>query len=290
MEADTPSAAEIFNAALEIFDHGDVEEAVSLLRAGFFENLYVAPVLLGERWERQPVWHPGDAAEPGAASEYTRRYGRLWAEKPGATDFLREVWNDPLVRGEIRSFINVSKAILQNPNPAHRDDLLRERRRFADLRRIRGTRRDIVARLASHVRRRPAARPRIGLILLASRDAEASVEFYRKLLGIEPVETSRLAGGFAEFELPGVRLGVHGHDRLAAGDPYRLGLPPESLGWGAIIVVSVPDLDRCRERALAGGIDVLDEELEAPERRFFLVKDPSGYLIELTEEREPRGF
>jgi predicted enzyme related to lactoylglutathione lyase len=288
MKTERPTAVELFNAALECFRRGEIHDAVAWLRAGFYENLYVAPALLGEELAPQPIWHSGAGAEPRAAQEYVSRYGHVWREEGGALSFLREIWNDPVVRQELRRYTNLAKAILQTRDEYHHADLLRERDSFTDLRRIRSTQSEILARLESIDLDRPLARPRFALILLAARDPTSTVEFYRRLFQVEPVRTSRLVGGYAEFELPGVRLGIHGHNALGHGDPYRLGPPPASLGWGAIFVIRVGELERYYSNAVASGIDVLDGDLETKGKRFFLVKDPSGYLLEVTEE-EARG-
>ena len=62
-------------------------------------------------------------------------------------------------------------------------------------------------------------------------------------------------------------------------------------------MLAVSDLDRCVENARRNGIELLDSDLEgrkpasaeaveaseALAGRFFLVRDPSGYLVELEE-------
>ena len=67
-------------------------DAVAFLRSGFFENIYIAPILLRETVQRQTVWHAGLHAEPGAAREYVSRYQGLWDESPRGVSFLRIVW------------------------------------------------------------------------------------------------------------------------------------------------------------------------------------------------------
>ena len=289
MVAERLSTAELFNQALASFRCGEIDEAVAYLRGGFYENLYIAPTLLGEEFFRQSIWYPGKESEPTAASDYFSTYGQLWREDERALRFLGNVWHDPLVRRELERYINVSKAILQARGDSQKSDYLRERQSFVDARRIRRTQSEIIGRLQANSFERPRERPRFALIMLAARDPKATVEFYRQLFELEPVRTSRLAGGYAEFELPGVRLGIHGHDRLATGDPYRLGSQPKSLGWGVVFVIRLTQFDRYYENAMNSGIEVLDSDLQTLGHRFFVVKDPSGYLLELTEE-QPKGF
>jgi catechol 2,3-dioxygenase-like lactoylglutathione lyase family enzyme len=283
------TAAEHFHSALDHLSQGDLGSAVAYLRAAFFENLYVAPILLDEPYEAQNIWYPSVDSRPRAATEYVSRYGDLWRSRESALDLLREVWSDTLVRGELKSYVNLSKSILQSQSASQKTNLLEERELFVSLRRILRTQSEILARLRSGSHRVPPPVPRVALILLAARDPAASVDFYRQLLGIDPSRTSRAAGGYAEFELPGVRLAIHGHDRLADGDPYDIGPPPQAFGWGAVFVIQVGDFDRYVANVAAAGILTLDEDRQSTGRRYLLVRDPSGYLIEITEETDPRG-
>ena len=288
MADDRPTPFEFFNRAVDAFRRTDVSSAVLLLRGGFFENLYIAPLLVGEEFYPQRIWYSGAEGEPHAAEEYVKRYGRLWEEEPGALSFLRVVWSDSLVRAELRNFINLSKNILNVQTEAQLPDLLRERELFMNPERLKRTQSEILSRLAAANLRFPGPRPRLGLVMLASRNPAEAVDFYRKLLGVEPSTSRQFAGGYAEFEFEGVHLAVHGLDRTAASDPYRLGPPPASLGWGVIFVFSIADFDRYYRNAIAENLEIVDSDLSSGGRRFFVVKDPSGYLVEMTEE-DPRG-
>ncbi len=289
MSEPRPSAFELFNEALAAFLRADIPSAVLLLRGGFFENIYMAPALIGEEFHPQKIWHGSAEGEPRAAEEYVKRYGRFWQSEPDALAFLREIWNDPLVRAELRSFMSLSKNILTAGTPAQLSDLSRERDLFLSPERLRRTQSETLARLAHTNLRLPLRKPRLGLIMLASKDPAASVAFYRNLLETEPAMTSRGAGGYAEFEFEGVHFAIHGHDRAAAEDPYRLGSPPACHGWGAIFVFQVADLDRYYKNAVSLGVEIVDSDFSSRGRRNFVVKDPSGYLLEITEEN-PRGF
>jgi catechol 2,3-dioxygenase-like lactoylglutathione lyase family enzyme len=285
-----PNAFELFNAAIDALSRGDLAGAVRHLREGFFENLYIAPLLIGEECHPQRIWHPGPESETPAAGEYVARYGRLWEAQPGALAALKSLWHDSLVRAELKGFINLSKKILNAPSESVRSELLRERVLFQSAERIKRTQTEIVGRLArTEARISAGARPRLALVLLAAKDPAASVEFYRQLLGVEPRTTSGMAGGYAEFEFEGVHLAIHGQNRAAPDDPYALGPPPAAFGWGSIFVFRVPAFDRYYENAVATGAPILDGDLTTLGRRSFVVKDPSGYLLEITEE-EPKGF
>jgi hypothetical protein len=280
---DRPSAGELFNSALESFLKREIEFAVTCLRAAFFENLYIAPSLIGEEYYPQNIWYSGADAEPEFASQYVARYGQLWRESDDSLVFLAEVWRDPVVRRELESYISLSKAILQAPDESSQAEYMGERLWFLDQRRIRGTQGEILSRLQRAPFQKPIEKPRFDSVHLASHEPATTVDFFRDLFQIEPVRTSRRARGYAEFEMPGARLVIHGHDRLAPGDPYRLGPPPSSLGWGVIFLLRVSEFDRYYENAGRARIVILDSDLTTPGERFFLVKEPSGYLIEISE-------
>lgn len=284
-----PSPFELFNASLEAFGRADLSEAVFCLRGGFFGNLYVAPLLLGEEFSPQRIWLPGAEGEPRAAREYVSRYGRLWEGRSDAVEFLGEVWRDSLIRAELRSFINLSKNVLNARSESERSELLRERELFLSPARLKRTQLEILARVEEANFQKPLPRPRIALILLASKDPALAVQFYKNLLELEPITTSPSAGGYAEFEFEGVHFAIHGQDRVAPDDPYQLGPPPASFGWGAIFVFRVADVDRYFQNATTSRMEIADSDLAVKGRRYFVVKDPSGYLVEITEE-EPKGL
>src|SRR5262245_58261914 len=125
-----PTAPELFNQALESFTRGELAQAVARLRAGFFENLSIAPLLLREESQPPEIWHPGPQAAPRAAAEYAGRYRRLWDETPNGLAFLRSVWNDPLVRSELKNYVNLCKSLLSARPGRQQVDLLKERDRF----------------------------------------------------------------------------------------------------------------------------------------------------------------
>ncbi len=286
---DHPTALELFNQALESFARGELPQAVARLRAGFFENLYISAVLLGEEYQPQIIWYPSPEAEPKAAAEYAARYRRLWDDSPHSLDFLRTVWTDPLVRSELKAYINLCKSLRSARPGRQQQDLLKERDRFVNPERIKRTQMEILQRIDRADYRTPPQRPHLPLVMLASNNPLASVQFYRTLFNIEPIQTSQIAGGYAEFEFQGVHLAIHGSSTSGPGDPYRLGPPPRALGWGAIFVFRVTQFDRYYENAVRGQIEVVDCDLAQRGRRYFVVKDPSGYLLEVTEE-EPRGL
>ena len=69
MIARQENPGDLFNSALDSFSVGKLEKAVVCLRAAFFENLYIAPHLIGEEFYQQEIWHCGNEAGPEAAVE-----------------------------------------------------------------------------------------------------------------------------------------------------------------------------------------------------------------------------
>ena len=283
------TAGDFFNGAFKALREPDVARAVVCLRRGFFENLYIAPLILGEDCAKQDIWHPSPEAEPPAAREYLKRYGDLWLEDANVRLFLREVWNDTLVRAELRSYINLSKNLFNAASRRQRTELFNERSMFTNPKRLARTQAEILVRLEKVELRRTRPPPKLALVLLAAKDPATSLEFYKTLLQMDPTTTHQGAGGYVEFELEGVSLAIHGRVDAAADDPYRLGRPPESLGWGAIFVIQVQDISSYHENATNAGFDIVDCDLDTEGQRFFVVRDPSGYLLELTEDK-PRGL
>ncbi len=276
-----------FRAGLDAFKQGELAVATANLRAGFFQNLYFAPLLLGEEVEPLDIWYPGPQSELPAAEEYAQKYRDVWEEERLA--FLSVLWNDSLVRSELKRYVNLCKTLTRARDERQRKDLMKERKRFVSVERIRRTQSEILQRVARADIHAPVQPPFLGLIMLSSLDPAASVEFYRSLFEIEPIRVSKIAGGYAEFKLHGVHIAIHGYNQHGHGDPYRLGPPPNSLGWGAFFVFRVRDFDRYYENALRARIEIIDCDPDSVGSRFFVVKDPSGYVFEITEE-ELRGL
>ena len=67
------------------------------LLAGFSRNRYVAPMFLGERWERLAGFHATSMAEPEWASDVLEAQGDLWHAVPRGAEVLRFWWSAPPV-------------------------------------------------------------------------------------------------------------------------------------------------------------------------------------------------
>lgn len=124
----------------------------------------------------------------------------------------------------------------------------------------------------------------LGHVSLFVRDLEASVRFYRDLLGLH--ETGRGKGGRIAF----LSAGFHHHDvslevaRAEGAGARAEGAGPQKGAPGLYHIAfrvgeSRADLDAARREAIAQGIEPFGEmEGDTPS---FCVKDPDGHDIEL---------
>lgn len=67
------------------------------LLIGFAQNRYVAPMLLGEPWERLDAFHGTSMAEPEWADDVVEAQAQLWHTVPRGAEVLRFWWAAPAV-------------------------------------------------------------------------------------------------------------------------------------------------------------------------------------------------
>lgn len=123
-----------FGAGLALLDLGKDGTARWWVR-GIGRNGYVAPMLLGESWERVPGRHATDNAEPEWAARYVERCGDLWMANPRWLDHLAELWSDPRVRAW-RSDLDHLMVGLDHTRGEERRDLMERWERANDEERI----------------------------------------------------------------------------------------------------------------------------------------------------------
>ncbi|GAA1161249.1 VOC family protein [Kribbella jejuensis] len=117
----------------------------------------------------------------------------------------------------------------------------------------------------------------IGYVILYVADLEASVGFYRDVVGLAYKFTD---AGYAEFEAGGVRFGLY--ERRRAEWLVGAGVTP---GAGGEVVVMVPDVDEVFVRLRGAGVDVLSGPADRPwGHRTVHVADPDGFVVEFAEE------
>lgn len=124
---------------------------------------------------------------------------------------------------------------------------------------------------------------RLHFILMISPDPTASTGFYRKVFGCTPRVESAEGRGYVEFRFGATTLAIRGIDPDLIAS-HGLEPNPSSLGWGAFFVFSVDNFDQVLGRVRAAGFPILDGEFEQKGRRYFALKDPAGYVLEISEE------
>jgi len=77
--------------------HGPSAEIGEALLTGFAANRYVAPMLLGESWERLDAFHGTNMAEPEWADDDIAAQAELWQAVPRGAALLRFWWAAPQV-------------------------------------------------------------------------------------------------------------------------------------------------------------------------------------------------
>ena len=117
------------------------------------------------------------------------------------------------------------------------------------------------------------------------RDVEASLQFYRDLLGFEVEQHS--GPGFAAVTRGELRLLLSSPREPRGGAVQAMpdGTKPEPAGWNRI-QLQVPDLAREIERLRSLGARFRNEIVQGKGGRQILLEDPSGNFIELFEPLE----
>jgi catechol 2,3-dioxygenase-like lactoylglutathione lyase family enzyme len=114
------------------------------------------------------------------------------------------------------------------------------------------------------------------------RDMDASIAFYRDVLGFELL---RREPGYASIRSGGVTFGLGPIAKLPVDDGYftqaRLA---GDRGAGVEIVLEVDDVTAYRERVRAAGYDDLQEDIQRRPWGLadFRIADPDGYYLRIT--------
>ncbi len=115
-------------------------------------------------------------------------------------------------------------------------------------------------------------------ISFAVRDLEASLHFYRDVLGLEDIPRP-------DFGIPGAWLGV-GNSQvhlIAAPDGADIGAPPDALSPLACHqAFAVEDYQKTVDHLKANGLEVMETSAQQGQ---LWVKDPDGYVIEFIVPR-----
>ncbi len=87
-----------YNLALALHEQGDRDRVGTALVRAFARNRYVAPMLLGERWEEGPRHSNTNMADPEWAADYVKRCADMWRRVEDSAELLRKWWQSEPVR------------------------------------------------------------------------------------------------------------------------------------------------------------------------------------------------
>ncbi len=113
----------------------------------------------------------------------------------------------------------------------------------------------------------------LGLVTLHVMDLPKAVAFYRDSLGLTLGEHMPEAG-WAEFDLGGVRLGIH-------ADPKGEEVGGRRPGGASGFYFVVPDVDAAISTLRERGVAIEDEPADKPYGRDATVRDPDGNVLAL---------
>lgn len=117
----------------------------------------------------------------------------------------------------------------------------------------------------------------IGYIILYVTNLDASVTFYRDVLGLTHRFTD---AGYAEFDTQGTRFALYERRRAE-----WLTNHPVTPGPAAEIVLLVTDVDTESTRLTSLGVPILTPPTNRPwGHRTLHLSDPDGFIIELAQE------
>jgi lactoylglutathione lyase len=115
-------------------------------------------------------------------------------------------------------------------------------------------------------------------VILYVEDLDASVAFYRTLLGL-PVSTR--SDTYAEFRLSNAKLGLYDRAHL----PELIGRPGHARGGSSEVVFLVGNVDAEAERLRSAGAEILSGPVDRPwGHRTVHLADPDGHVVELAQE------
>jgi len=118
-------------------------------------------------------------------------------------------------------------------------------------------------------------------VFLITKDYEASCRFYTETLELK--EASR-AKDHVRYDLGGTSLVIHAP--IADEEMRKWNLEPlqEPRGSGVVVTLTPEDVDRAHDALVKKGAEVIFPPRDAPWGvRMFMLKDPNGFLIEVSK-------
>ncbi len=125
----------------------------------------------------------------------------------------------------------------------------------------------------------------IGLsqVFLLVSDLARSVQFYQRLLGGTPASRDER---HARFALGPLSLTIHEDLMPSEKAIWRVDPMPERRGWGVYLTLRTEDLEGAYAMLTGMGAEILTTPAATPwGATMFLVKDPDGYLLEISRRQ-----
>ncbi len=267
----TPDPRELFDSGLELFSRGAVDEAVAVLREAFFGNVFIAPILTGKQLELKNIWIPGPSGSSESAKEYVHKQRQKWQNTPSALRFLRCLWNDPLVRRETQSYLNVCKSYSRTEGLSRvTRELMNENAHFTNKRRIRSTQKEILDRIHSFQFDLPPSIPSIATVTILNSRAADIAAFIERVLGFRPLHRENSPIWLFSLHETGLRI--------IDGDREQSGIE---------ITLQVSDLSYYLFRLEDEEIIPRDMQTKTLRGRYILIEAPGTVYIRLVEHQDP---
>lgn len=108
-----------FLYGLALWATGRAADAARVWNRAVFDNLYLAPALLGLPAPTTRLWHGTNLAEPDVARDHVREYGALWDRYPDARLGLGRLWADPDVSARVATSVELGRT-MHRLSAAHR--------------------------------------------------------------------------------------------------------------------------------------------------------------------------
>lgn len=124
-------------------------------------------------------------------------------------------------------------------------------------------------------------------VFLISRDMEISRKFYSEILTLREASAGK---DHIRYETGAASLVLHAP--IPDEEMRKWGLDPisEPRGSGVVLTLQATDVDEAHAALLAAGADILSAPREVPwGTRQFIVRDPNGFLIEISQPIPPSG-
>ncbi len=126
----------------------------------------------------------------------------------------------------------------------------------------------------------------IDYVILYVRDLEASIGFYRDVIGLA---FKFQESGYADFVTRGTKFALYERSRL----PGLIGRAAADGGLAGEFVLLVDDVEAEAERLHSSGVEILAGPVDRPwGHRTLHLLDPDGFVVELAQEiprERPRG-